>query len=58
MKRMAMNPPTVVLLICLLTSIFDEFHQLYVPGRSAEIRDVLIDLAGSAVGAAGMLPRK
>jgi VanZ family protein len=50
MKRMDLNQPTLILLICLLTAMSDEFHQLYVPGRSAEVRDVLIDLAGSAVG--------
>lgn len=33
--------------ICLLYAISDEIHQLYVPGRSGEIRDVLIDFCGS-----------
>ena len=28
----------------------DEFHQLFIPGRSGEIRDVLIDSAGAATG--------
>ncbi len=40
------------LLICLLTAISDEIHQLFIVGRSGEVRDVLIDLAGSAVGVA------
>lgn len=28
----------------------DEFHQLFVPGRSGQIRDVMIDSAGAAIG--------
>lgn len=32
---------------CLLFSISDEIHQLFVPGRSGEIRDVCIDFCGS-----------
>lgn len=28
----------------------DEFHQYFIPGRSAEIRDVMIDSAGVLVG--------
>lgn len=28
----------------------DEFHQLFVPGRSSQLRDVCIDTAGGAVG--------
>ena len=38
------------LLICLLFATSDEFHQLFVPGRSGEVRDVCLDFAGSAVG--------
>lgn len=30
-------------------SISDEIHQLYVPGRSGEIRDVIIDFCGSVL---------
>lgn len=28
----------------------DEFHQLFVPGRSGQVTDVMIDSAGAAVG--------
>ena len=28
----------------------DEFHQLFVPGRGAQVKDVLIDTAGAIVG--------
>ena len=33
--------------ICLLYAASDEVHQLFVPGRSGEIRDVCIDFCGS-----------
>ena len=28
----------------------DEFHQLFVPGRSGQISDVILDSAGAALG--------
>jgi VanZ family protein len=40
-----------ILFVCLY-AITDEFHQTFVPGRSGEVRDVLID---TAAGAAGVL---
>lgn len=33
--------------LCLLYASSDEIHQLFVPGRSGEIRDVCIDFCGS-----------
>jgi len=40
----------IALLICILYAISDEVHQLFVPGRSGEIRDVIIDSTGAASG--------
>lgn len=40
----------ISLILCFLYAISDEIHQLFVPGRSGEIRDVLIDAFGSFVG--------
>ena len=40
----------ISLLVCFLYSISDEVHQLFVMGRSGEIRDVLIDTSGSFIG--------
>lgn len=37
-------------LICTLYAILDEVHQLFIPGRSGEIKDVLIDCIGAIVG--------
>lgn len=40
----------ISLLVCLLYSISDEIHQLFVFGRSGEFRDVCIDTLGSFIG--------
>ena len=37
-------------IICLLYSISDEIHQIFVPGRSCEVFDVFIDTCGSFLG--------
>ena len=34
----------------LIYAISDEYHQSFIPGRSAEVRDVLIDLSGVIFG--------
>ena len=36
--------------IVLAYAMSDEFHQLFVPGRSGEVRDVVIDTAAGVVG--------
>lgn len=43
---------TIVLSIMLafFYAIFDEIHQLFVPGRSGEIRDIFIDTAAASAG--------
>jgi len=40
----------LAILICLLYATSDEIHQLFIPGRSGEIKDVLIDTSGSMIG--------
>lgn len=35
---------------CLAYSISDEIHQLFVPGRCGDLRDVCVDFCGSIVG--------
>lgn len=42
--------PQLALLICVLYAVSDEIHQLFVPGRSGQFRDVIIDSSGSCVG--------
>ena len=36
---------------CFFYAITDEIHQMFVPGRAAMIKDVVIDLAGAMIGA-------
>lgn len=36
--------------IAVLYAVTDEIHQYFVPGRSCEVRDVLIDAGGAALG--------
>jgi VanZ family protein len=38
-----------ILLACFY-AIFDEIHQLFVPGRSGEVRDILIDTVAASAG--------
>ena len=38
--------------VCLLYAASDEIHQLFVPGRSGEVRDVMIDFSGAVLGIA------
>lgn len=47
--------PQFAFLICVLYAASDEIHQLFVPGRAGQIRDVLIDSCGSIVGIAVVL---
>lgn len=38
------------LMFCILYAISDEIHQLFIPGRGGQVRDVIIDSAGSTIG--------
>lgn len=40
----------IALYICIAYAISDEVHQLFVSGRGAQVKDVLIDSAGAAMG--------
>lgn len=37
-------------LFVLIFALFDEYHQSFVPGRTAKMRDVFIDLLGAVLG--------
>ena len=41
----------ITIIFCFLYSISDEFHQLFISGRSCEFRDILIDTTSSSVSA-------
>jgi VanZ family protein len=45
--------PEQAWLICLLVSLYgisDEFHQYFIPGRMADVLDVVADIAGGLLG--------
>ncbi len=44
------NALTSIMFICLLYAVTDEFHQMFVLGRTSLVSDVLIDFAGSLIG--------
>lgn len=50
-KSKDLNKKTIaiVFLITLIYAISDEFHQLFVIGRFASIKDILIDMIGSSL---------
>ena len=37
-------------LLCTCYAATDEFHQIFVPGRTPKVTDVMIDSAGAALG--------
>ncbi len=42
----------IAIVLATLYGVSDEFHQLFVPGRSADRYDVLADCIGATMGAA------
>jgi len=38
------------IIICILYAISDEVHQIFIPGRSCQIMDIIIDSLGSIIG--------
>ena len=37
-------------IFCIIYAIFDEIHQIYVPGRTGKLIDVIIDTLGACMG--------
>ncbi len=50
MKKENNDNATYALLACALVAMMDESYQYFVPGRSAEVFDVMLDSAGAATG--------
>ncbi len=48
-KNQAQNPFFFAFLLSFFYAVSDEFHQYFVPGRSAEWKDVFIDCFGACV---------
>lgn len=49
-KRRIIKNLTSVGFVCLVTAVVDECIQIYSPGRSAEVPDVVLDFCGAAAG--------
>lgn len=51
LSRFKFNRPAVLsIIVCALYAASDEFHQLFISGRSGEIRDIMIDSCAAIVG--------
>ncbi len=44
----------ISMVVCFIYACSDEVHQLLVPGRSGNIKDVLLDTIGSGIGVLGL----
>lgn len=40
----------ISIILCIIYATSDEIHQIFVPGRACQIRDILIDSIGSITG--------
>lgn len=50
-KDLIERPLVISILFSFLYACTDELHQIFVPGRSAQFRDILIDTLGASFGA-------
>ena len=44
------NPHGYILLLLLMTAVFDEYIQLFSPGRSGQVTDIMLDFSGGFTG--------
>ena len=51
--RVTRRAASATMLIAIAYGISDEFHQLFVPGRSADVNDLFADVAGAAIALIG-----
>ena len=38
------------LIVCMLSALSDEIHQIFIKGRAFEVKDILVDTSGSLLG--------
>ena len=51
LSKFKFNSPAILsIIVCALYAASDEFHQLFVSGRSGEIRDIIINSCAATVG--------
>ena len=44
------HPIKLTIIVCFLYALTDEFHQIFIKGRTPQITDVLIDTLGAMIG--------
>lgn len=49
-KKSILSATICSMLVVTMYAIFDEIHQYFIPGRSCQLKDVFIDMAGGSVG--------
>lgn len=49
-KKELKRPAFIALSVCAVYAVFDEIHQYFVPGRSMNVRDMILDSFGSLCG--------
>ena len=55
LERMTPSRALAAVLFCILYGVSDEFHQSFVPGRTPDVRDLVADGVGAALGAGALL---
>ena len=53
-RNVSWRAVVMAVVISTLYGVSDEYHQLFVPGRSFDVFDMLADLIGSVVGASAV----
>ena len=53
-RRVTLRMAALAVLITVLYGVSDEMHQYFVVGRTADVYDVLADLIGGSIAAAGL----
>lgn len=49
-RQININAIIIALIISILYAVSDEIHQMFIPGRSGELLDVILDSLGSITG--------
>ena len=49
-KKVIIKKLLISLVVVFIYACTDEFHQLFIPGRSGEFRDVMVDTVGGCIG--------
>jgi VanZ family protein len=53
-RRISWTIVAIVVVLCTLSGVSDEFHQSFVPGRDVSGLDLIADATGAAIAAVGL----